>query len=146
MNRLLFLLLLSSFCLPLMSASPTLQVFFGTYTPAKGASQGIYTAQLDLATGALSAPILAAEVATNPTFLAWRPDGRTLFALSAATTPAGASGGALASYASLGDVIYAEPGAYVAFAGTRVAQQAQQVQQVRHRPARTFTSTACRTP
>lgn len=35
------------------------------------------------------------------------------------------TGGALASYASLGDVIYAEPGAYVAFAGTRVAQQAQ---------------------
>lgn len=35
------------------------------------------------------------------------------------------TGGALASYASLGDVIYAEPGALVAFAGTRVAQQAQ---------------------
>ena len=34
-------------------------------------------------------------------------------------------GGALASYASLGDVIYAEPGANVALAGTRVAQQAQ---------------------
>ncbi|GAB4465940.1 MAG: acetyl-CoA carboxylase, carboxyltransferase subunit beta [Armatimonadaceae bacterium] len=35
------------------------------------------------------------------------------------------TGGALASYASLGDVIYAEPGATVAFAGDRVAQQAQ---------------------
>lgn len=35
------------------------------------------------------------------------------------------TGGAFASFASLGDVIYAEPGAYVAFAGTRVAQQAQ---------------------
>jgi acetyl-CoA carboxylase carboxyl transferase subunit beta len=35
------------------------------------------------------------------------------------------TGGALASFASLGDVIYAEPAAYVAFAGTRVAQQAQ---------------------
>lgn len=35
------------------------------------------------------------------------------------------TGGALASFASLGDVIYAEPHAYVAFAGTRVAQQAQ---------------------
>ena len=34
-------------------------------------------------------------------------------------------GGALASYASLGDVIFAEPGANVALAGTRVAQQAQ---------------------
>lgn len=35
------------------------------------------------------------------------------------------TGGAFASFASLGDVILAEPGAYVAFAGTRVAQQAQ---------------------
>jgi acetyl-CoA carboxylase carboxyl transferase subunit beta len=35
------------------------------------------------------------------------------------------TGGALASYASLGDVIYAEPGALVAFAGDRVAKQAQ---------------------
>jgi acetyl-CoA carboxylase carboxyl transferase subunit beta len=35
------------------------------------------------------------------------------------------TGGALASIASLGDVIYAEPGATVAFAGDRVAAQAQ---------------------
>jgi acetyl-CoA carboxylase carboxyl transferase subunit beta len=35
------------------------------------------------------------------------------------------TGGAFASFASLGDVIFAEPGAYVAFAGQRVAQQAQ---------------------
>ncbi len=35
------------------------------------------------------------------------------------------TGGAFASFASLGDVILAEPGAYIAFAGTRVAQQAQ---------------------
>lgn len=35
------------------------------------------------------------------------------------------TGGAFASFASLGDIIVAEPGAYVAFAGTRVAQQAQ---------------------
>jgi len=81
-----------------MSASPTLQVFFGTYTPANGASRGIYSAQLDLATGALSTPVVAAETATNPTFLAWRPDGRTLFALSAAKAPDGTTGGALASY------------------------------------------------
>jgi acetyl-CoA carboxylase carboxyl transferase subunit beta len=36
------------------------------------------------------------------------------------------TGGAFASFASLGDVIFSEPGAYVAFAGTRVAQQAAQ--------------------
>ena len=40
------------------------------------------------------------------------------------------TGGAFASFASLGDVIYAEPGAYVAFAGTRVAQQAAQHQKL----------------
>lgn len=36
------------------------------------------------------------------------------------------TGGAFASFASLGDVIFSEPEAYVAFAGTRVAQQAAQ--------------------
>ena len=35
------------------------------------------------------------------------------------------TGGAFASFASLGDIILAEPEAYVAFAGARVAQQAQ---------------------
>ena len=35
------------------------------------------------------------------------------------------TGGAFASFASLGDIILAEPEAYIAFAGTRVAQQAQ---------------------
>ena len=36
------------------------------------------------------------------------------------------TGGAWASFAALGDVIYAEPQAYVAFAGARVASQAKQ--------------------
>lgn len=36
------------------------------------------------------------------------------------------TGGAWASFAALGDVIYAEPSAYVAFAGARVASQAKQ--------------------
>jgi acetyl-CoA carboxylase carboxyl transferase subunit beta len=35
------------------------------------------------------------------------------------------TGGAVASYASLGDVIYAEPGATVGLSGERVAAQAQ---------------------
>ena len=80
-----------------MSASPTLQVFFGTYTPAGGASRGIYTAPLDLATGALGEPVLAGE-ASNPTFLAWRADGRTLYALTEKGTVNGKPGGALASF------------------------------------------------
>jgi acetyl-CoA carboxylase carboxyl transferase subunit beta len=35
------------------------------------------------------------------------------------------TGGVLASYASLGDILLSEPGAYIAFAGARVAKQAQ---------------------
>jgi acetyl-CoA carboxylase carboxyl transferase subunit beta len=35
------------------------------------------------------------------------------------------TGGVLASYASLGDILISEPGAYIAFAGARVAKQAQ---------------------
>jgi 6-phosphogluconolactonase len=97
MNRLFLPLLLSSFCLSAMSASPTLQVFFGTYTPAGGASRGIYTAQLDLATGALSPAVLAGEAA-NPTFIAWRPDGRALYALGEKGTVNGKAGGALAAF------------------------------------------------
>lgn len=80
-----------------MSASPSLQVFFGTYTPANGASRGVYTAQLDLATGSLGTPTLAGE-ASNPTFIAWRPDGRTLYALSEKGTVNGKAGGALAEF------------------------------------------------
>ncbi len=80
-----------------MSASPTLQVFLGTYTPASGESRGIYSTQLDLATGQLSAPVFAGE-ASNPTFLAWRPDGRTLYALTEKGTVNGKPGGALAAF------------------------------------------------
>lgn len=83
--------------IPPMSASSTLQVLFGTYTPANGASRGIYTAQLDLATGALSAPAFAAEGA-NPTFLAWRSDGRALYALGEKGSVNGKPGGALAAF------------------------------------------------
>jgi 6-phosphogluconolactonase len=80
-----------------MSLATTLLVLFGTYTPAGGASRGIYTAQLDLATGALTAPAFAGE-AGNPTFLAWRPDGRTLYALAEKGTVNGKAGGAIAAF------------------------------------------------
>lgn len=79
-----------------MSAS-TLRVYFGTYTPAGGASRGIYSSELDPATGALSAPVFAAA-ASNPTFLALRPDGRTLYALTESGTVGGKPGGALAAF------------------------------------------------
>ncbi|MGH7201919.1 MAG: lactonase family protein [Planctomycetaceae bacterium] len=56
-----------------------LRVYFGTYTRG-GASRGIYLSELDLATGKLTDPQLAAE-AVNPSFLALHPSGRFLYAV-----------------------------------------------------------------
>ena len=76
-----------------MSAASQL-MFIGTYT--KEGSKGIYAVRLDPATGALGEPTLAAE-GTNPTFLAWRPDHRVLYALGEGPGPDGQpSGGAAA--------------------------------------------------
>ncbi len=90
----LFLLLL----LPIsMSAIPSLLIYLGTYTPAGGNSRGIYSVRLDPATGALSEPVFAAA-ASNPTFLALRPDGQTLYALTESGTVGGKPGGGLAAF------------------------------------------------
>lgn len=76
--------------------SAALLIFVGTYTPKDGASRGIYTVRLDPQTGALSPAELAAET-PNPTFLAWRPDGKILYALGPGDDPSGkVSGGAVA--------------------------------------------------
>lgn len=80
-----------------MSPTPGPALLLGTYTPAGGASRGIYAVRLDPATGALSEPVLVAE-APNPTFLAWHPDGRTLYALGESGTVNGKPGGALTSF------------------------------------------------
>jgi 6-phosphogluconolactonase len=73
-----FLLLFFAFMsLPPARAADAL-MFIGTYT-RDGRSHGIYSLRLDLATGALTAPLLAAE-AQNPTFLALHPDKRHLYA------------------------------------------------------------------
>jgi 6-phosphogluconolactonase len=71
-------------------------VFIGTYTGP--ASQGIYLSRLDPSTGALSAPVLAAE-ARNPSFLATSADGRFLYAVSEVDAVAGTPGGAITAYA-----------------------------------------------
>lgn len=54
-------------------------VYFGTYTGEK--SQGIYVSRLNLQTGALSPPELAAEAA-NPSFLALHPTRDLLYAVN----------------------------------------------------------------
>jgi len=53
-------------------------LFIGTYT--SGASRGIYSLSLDAASGALSAPAVAAET-SHPSFLVPAPDGRFLYAI-----------------------------------------------------------------
>ena len=59
----------------------SLDVYFGTYTSGRNASEGIYRSELDTETGELSAPVLAAE-AKNPSFLEIHPGGRFLYAVS----------------------------------------------------------------
>ncbi|MEX2169832.1 MAG: lactonase family protein [Pirellulales bacterium] len=55
-------------------------VWIGTATSPGGASRGIYRATLDLESGALTEPTVAAEIA-SPGFLVLRPDGQRLYSL-----------------------------------------------------------------
>ena len=59
-----------------------LRFFVGTYT-AKDGSQGIYTSRLDMETGSLEEPTLAAEC-QNPAFLAIHPTKPYLYAVGEA--------------------------------------------------------------
>lgn len=56
-------------------------VYIGTFTSQAG-SKGIYRCELDMKSGALNEPALAAEL-TNPTFLAISPNGKFLYAVGA---------------------------------------------------------------
>jgi 6-phosphogluconolactonase len=56
--------------------------YVGTYT-TKTESKGIYSFQLDAATGKMTAPALAAE-SPDPSFIAVHPDGRHLYAVNEA--------------------------------------------------------------
>ena len=62
-------------------SAESLTVYFGTYTRPGNSSRGIYRSSLDLDTGKLSEPVLAAE-AKNPSFLEIHPNGRFLYAVS----------------------------------------------------------------
>ena len=62
-------------------------VFIGTYT--RTTSRGIYALRLDPTTGALSEPMLAAE-SPNPSFLAFTPDKKILYAVSESNAMAAA--------------------------------------------------------
>jgi 6-phosphogluconolactonase len=59
----------------------TVAVYLGTYTGRNGGSKGIYRSELDLTTGRLADPVLAAET-KNPSFLEIHPNGRFVYAVS----------------------------------------------------------------
>ncbi len=75
------------------------RVYVGTYTSGTGAekSQGIYLMDLDLASGKLGAPRLAAE-AVDPSFLAIHPGGKFLYAVSERGEVNGKPGGAVLGF------------------------------------------------
>jgi 6-phosphogluconolactonase len=71
-------------------------VYFGTYTGEK--SRGIYVSRLNPATGALSAPQLAAET-PSPSYLAVHPNGTFLYAANEVGTFEGKSTGSVSAFA-----------------------------------------------
>jgi 6-phosphogluconolactonase len=71
-------------------------VYFGTYTGEK--SKGIYVARLDLATGALSAPELAAGT-PSPSYLAIHPNQRFLYAANEVGRFEGQDSGSVTAFA-----------------------------------------------
>jgi 6-phosphogluconolactonase len=77
-------------------AQNNLRLYIGTYTaPAK--SKGIYFLDMDLKTGALSKPTLAAET-VNPSFLAIHPSHRFLYAVDEIADFQGKKSGAVSAF------------------------------------------------
>ncbi|MCX8036377.1 MAG: lactonase family protein [Candidatus Sumerlaeia bacterium] len=99
MIRTMFLTVLCSLA-SLSVLAESLTVYFGTYTPKGGLSKGIYRSTLDLETGKLSDPALAAE-ATNPSFVELHPNGKFLYAVSEMGGSGGVSAYAIAADGSL---------------------------------------------
>jgi 6-phosphogluconolactonase len=71
-------------------------VYVGTYT--NGDSRGIYRFELDKASGAATAPVLAGE-SRNPSFLALHPNGGVLYAVNEVADFDGGSTGAVSAFA-----------------------------------------------
>ena len=73
----------------------SVRVYVGTYTGK--ASKGIYALDLDLATGKLSEPRLAAET-TSPSFLAVHPSGKYVYAVNEVPTFNGEKTGSVTAF------------------------------------------------
>ena len=78
------------------SSSGDMLVYFGTYTGEK--SKGVYVSRLDLASGALSRPELAAETA-SPSFLAVHPSQNFLYAINEIGNFQGKESGSVSGFA-----------------------------------------------
>ena len=74
-----------------------MRVYVGTYTRGDTGSEGIYRAELDVASGELTVRGVAARAA-NPSFLALSADGGRLYAVSEVSDHDGAPQGATAAY------------------------------------------------
>ena len=92
-------LLMAACATPIQADEPTGKtwVFVGTYTGGKNGSKGIYRLELDLATGKLSKPEVAAEV-TSPSFLAIHPTGKFLYSVNEVDVAKGKKGGAVSAF------------------------------------------------
>jgi 6-phosphogluconolactonase len=71
-------------------------VYFGTYTNDK--SKGVYVSRLDLASGKLTAPELAAET-PSPSYLAIHPSGNFLYAANEVRSFDGKDAGSVSAFA-----------------------------------------------
>lgn len=74
-----------------------MRVYVGTYTRDETGSEGIYLADLDVASGELTVRGVAAR-ADNPSFLALNAAGSHLYAVSEVSDAGGAPQGAVAAY------------------------------------------------
>jgi 6-phosphogluconolactonase len=79
----IFVAMASSLVALSAASAESLRVYVGTYTRGENSSKGIYSSVLNLETGRLSDPVLAAE-ARHPSFLEIHPNGRFLYAVSEA--------------------------------------------------------------
>src|SRR3954451_14133635 len=80
---------------PDISQPMNMRVYIGTYS--RGGSQGIYQTELNLASGELSPPRLAAE-AVNPSFLAIHPSRKFLYSVTELTSADGTKSGGVNAF------------------------------------------------
>jgi 6-phosphogluconolactonase len=79
------------------SSTDAMLVYFGAYTGEKSRSQGISRSRLDLASGKVTPPELAAET-QNPSFLAVHPKGTVLYAANEVRTFEGKEMGSVSAF------------------------------------------------